>query len=249
MGLLGRTAPPHEERIFPAPQSGARAPLTLRIDWECLIICLNVWMSRIFATAIQPRSYFHIPTASFPAPHQSVVYIPEPFYFHSQHSASQRHPERAPPRVRKSPTQAVPLGRRRDGHWTEPTGGGRGGELHASAQPCAQDGAWQSGNDGLQAQSWDAGSEISLPPWYPNATDYPSPSVPGSSSAPSLVLTTTLWGRVTKSGLHRMTLRLREAERFVQRCTDGQCQNWGSEPHLSGSKLIISHTHTHTPSL
>ena len=77
-------------------------------------------MSRIFATAIQPRSYFHIPTAGFPAPHQSVVYIPEPFYFHSQHSASQRHPERAPPRVRKSPTQAVPLGRRRDGHGLSP---------------------------------------------------------------------------------------------------------------------------------
>ena len=37
-----------------------------------------------------------------------------------------------------------------------------------------------------------------------------------------------------------MTLRLREAERFVQHCTADQCQNWGSEPHLSGSKLIIS---------
>ena len=103
-GLLGRTAPPYEERIFPAPQSGARAPLTLRTDREGLNICLNVWMSGIFATAIQSRSYFHIPAAGFPAPHQSVVYIPEPFYFHSQHSASRRHPERAPPRVRKSPT-------------------------------------------------------------------------------------------------------------------------------------------------
>ena len=75
----------------------------------------------------------------------------EPFYFHSQHRASQRHPEWAPPRVRKSPTQAVPLGT--DGHWTEPTGAGRGGELRASVQPRAQDGAWHTGNDGLQAQS------------------------------------------------------------------------------------------------
>lgn len=34
MGLLGRTAPPHEEQIFPPPQSGVRAPLTLRTEGE-----------------------------------------------------------------------------------------------------------------------------------------------------------------------------------------------------------------------
>lgn len=72
-------------------------------------------------------------------------------------------------------------------------------------------------------------------------TNCPSPSVPGShphrrscSQEPCEA--------VTKSGLHAMSSRLREVKRFVQCCTAGQCQNWDSEPHLSGSKLVIIST-------
>lgn len=58
-------------------------------------------------------------------PHTNLLFTSQShFIFIPSTARVKRHPEWAPPRVRKSPTLAVPLGRRRD--WTEPTGGGTG---------------------------------------------------------------------------------------------------------------------------
>lgn len=188
--LLEALLPPHEELIFPAPQSGQEL-LTQEMS-DYLPECLNV---KNICHSYSTKILFSHSCCPLPAPHQSVVYIPEPFYFHSQHSESEAS-RMAPPRVRKSPTQAVPLGT--DGHWTEPTGAGRGGELR-TVQPRAQDGAWHTGNDGLQAQAPDAGSEISLPAPLCRG---PHPHHRSCSKQP--------WrGRVMKSGLHMMSSSLR----------------------------------------
>lgn len=42
MGLLKHGSPPMKNGFFQPHNLGARAPLTLRTDRECLIICLNV---------------------------------------------------------------------------------------------------------------------------------------------------------------------------------------------------------------
>lgn len=47
MGLLGRTDAPNEERIFLAPQSGVRVPLTLRTEGECFKSICHSYSTKI----------------------------------------------------------------------------------------------------------------------------------------------------------------------------------------------------------
>ena len=82
LGLLGRTDAPDEERIFPAPPSGVRAPLTLRTEGECFKNICHSYSTKILFShsccwlpgpapicCLCPRATL----LSFPTQHESEV--------------------------------------------------------------------------------------------------------------------------------------------------------------------------------